>query len=296
MKLLITGCNGFLGGNLVHYFSSRPGYELVGTSRREIAPYADMITVTGDLLDRAFVSSLIAEHKPDTVINCVGLANIEVCEADPQLAVDINAHTAGVLSAVCQPAGIRLVHISTDHLFQGDRGFYSEEDSPSPVNEYGRTKLVGERMCLDKYPEALVVRTNFYGWSYNGHSMTFGEWIYKSLKEQKAIFLFTDYYFSAIEVTALCAALEKTLQDPIAGILNIVSSERFSKYDFGVALGKVCSFDISQVTPSVIQSDSFKVQRQLDLSLSTKKYESLFGHQLPGLLAGLETFSRRHRG
>ena len=235
-------------------------------------------------------AEIFQSERPDAVINTIGLTNLELCEKDPLLARRTNVETVANVAKACGKLGSRLIHISTDHLFDGKKSFYDETDIPAPLNQYGKTKLEGEKRCLGIYPEAAVIRTNFYGWSYDSHPPTFAEWLYQSLFEKKPIRLYTDYYFSSIEVGFLCEALESIMLTNFKGILNVVSPERFSKADFGLAMAKQFSFKTDQVTLCTITPEAFSVRRQSDLSMSVKRCEDLIGRKLPGLIDGLTRF------
>ncbi len=289
-KLLITGSNGFLGSNLVNHFLQND-YEVYGSDLQPVSLRGTQISyISGDLTDQKFANELVSKLKPDCVINTVALVDLNICENDATKAYQINVLTAKNIAQATGQKGIRLVHISTDHFFNGSKSYYSEDDIPNPVNNYGKTKLEAEKECLNNNPNTTVIRTNFYGWSSNAHKLTFGEWLYESLYYKKPINLFTDYYFSPIEVTALAEAVELVMKSEFKGVINIAGSERCSKYEFGMALAEIFGLDTSTVSPAKMKPDSFSVSRQPDLSLSTERFKQTFKKQLPSLRAGLQRF------
>lgn len=290
MRLLITGGNGLLGSNLIRHFTVEPAWEVVATSLSRPAELPPVDIIFGDLADPTFVRRLVDETKPDMVINTVALVDIDKCENDPDLAKRVNVATSENLAKAISGTDGRLIHISTDHLFGGDRSFYTEDDRPAPVNNYGRTKLEAETVCLQGHPNTVIVRTNFYGWSPPAHKSTFGEWLYDSLKQKQQINLFTNYYFTPIDIGHLAQAIEVVAKSDFVGILNIAGSQRCSKYEFGAAMAKVFDFDLASVTPSELDLDSFTVSRQPDLSLDTTKFAHTFDMSLPDLEAGLGLF------
>jgi len=289
-RILITGSNGFLGSNLVNYFSLNKKYQVFSTSqKRSIYPTAKLF-FQGDLTDEKFVRSLNTKIKPDIVINTVSLVNVDLCEERPDIAYDVTVRTAENIAREARRSNARLIYISTDHLFDGNKAWYTEEDSPDPVNMYGRTKLQAEEISRQYIPDACVIRTNFFGWSPKGHVPTFGEWMYTNLRRQIPMTLFNDYYFTPIEVTYLAESLEIILQSNFSGTLNIAGSEKCSKFDFGVTLAKIAGLDAKCVTQSQILYDSFKVRRPKNLALSTEKYRKIFGKMLPNINQSLERF------
>jgi len=289
MKILITGSNGLLGSNLIRYYTAKNENKVFATS---LSPsYTPLSNFTeGDLLDAVFVDRLISDIRPDIIINTVSLVNIEKCEEDPKLASLLTVKTAENIARKARQIGTRLIYISTDHLFEGTKSFYSEEDEPEPVNVYGTLKYKAESRTRDLYSDAVIVRTNFYGWSHSLHPPTFGEWVFDSLKHHRPIKLFTDYYFTPIEVTYLAEALENVAKSDFVGIINIAGSQRCSKYEFGIALADVFQFDPGLISKGKIEATSFKVRRQKDLSLSTKKFKQIFNQKLPDLREGLQRF------
>lgn len=290
IKILITGSNGFLGSNLVRFFTAEKEYDVFATSYHQ-SSFSDLNNfVRGDLLDATFVDKLVADIKPDIVINTVSMVNVDDCEEKPQLAHALTVRTAENLAKSVKRCGSRLIYISTDHLFDGNRSMYSEEDKPAPVNIYGKMKMEAESRTLEIHYDTAIVRTNFYGWSHALHPPTFGEWVFNSLKNQIPINLFTDYYFTPIEVTYLAQALEKVAKSDYVGVINIAGSQRCSKYDFGMALAKIFNLDPTQINPVKIKPNSFKVRRQKDLSLSTEKFKRIFNQDLPNLREGLQRF------
>ncbi|MFA5974923.1 MAG: SDR family oxidoreductase [Elusimicrobiota bacterium] len=286
MRFLIPGINGLLGSNLARCLGRR-GHTIVGNGRQPSTPSPVERYLPGDLSQPPFASRLVAQAKPDVIINCVGLANVNLCESDPGMARTVNVLTAMNLAKAAAAAGIRFLHISTDHLFKGDEPFRKETDPPAPVNEYGRSKWEGEKAVLETCTQAAVIRTNFYGWSPAGHAPTFAEWLYQSLSEKHPIHLYTDYYFNSIEVSYLAEALEEVTHSNYRGLLNIASPERVSKYEFGRALAEVFRLSMKSVTACSFEPKTMAVKRPRDLSLSTALFSSHFKTALPNLREGL---------
>lgn len=290
MKILITGSNGFLGSNLVRFFSAKREYEVYETSQHpsyfpELSNF-----IIGDLLNVTFVDSLFSDIKPDLIINTVSLVNVDLCEENPKLAYELTVLTAKNVAQAAKRHGSRLLYISTDHLFEGNKSMYSEDEKPAPVNVYGKMKVEAELISQEIHSNTVIVRTNFFGWSHSHHTQTFGEWLFSSLKKKISINLYTDYYFTPIEVTYLAEAIETLAASDFIGIINIAGSQRCSKYEFGITMSEVFGLDPSEIHSGKIEISTFKAKRQKDLSLSTEKFRRIFGRNLPDLKESLQRF------
>lgn len=279
MKILITGCNGFLGSNIIKSLSKKD-YELIGTSREGKKSFNKIYFEKGDLLDIKFVKELIRFYNPDVIINTVALTDVDFCEKFPEEAYKLNVLTAENIAKSIEKEYTKLIHISSDQLFNGNKLVYSEEDNPAPLNIYGKTKLESEKSCLNYHKNTIIVRTNFFGWSSENHKPTFAEWIFNSLKNGKEIKMFNDVFFSPIEVSYLIKEIEKLFKSDYRGILNISGNERISKYEIGIKIAEKFGFDRSLIKSVKIDQSNLTAIRPLNMSLSVKKYEELFNSKL----------------
>ena len=159
-KVLITGGSGLLAVNWALSIRDKYAVTLILHHKKISLSGVDKDIVSLDSLDEC--SSVLAKHQPDIVIHTAGLANVEECDSDPDLAQEVNVDLARNIAIVCNLQGIKLVHISTDHLFSGNQELATEESITNPVNIYGETKLQSEQQVLENCKDALIVRTNFY--------------------------------------------------------------------------------------------------------------------------------------
>jgi len=209
----------------------------------------------------------------ETIINCIGYTNVENCEINPEKANEVNVELPSLISKVCKSLSIKLVHISTDHLYDGKTKNCDEKTKVNPLNIYAKTKLQGETKVLEINPNALVIRTNFYGCGPT-YKESFSDFIINNLKLKKSVSLFSDVYYSPILVSELAKAIVKLIKKKCFGIYNIVSNERLSKLDFGLKIA--CEFSLNKklINSISINSRNDLVDRPSEMSLSNAKLKN----------------------
>lgn len=287
MRLLITGASGLLGINLALEAGAR--YEVFAVDRRKLARTPFRI-LNADLLDPGAVDRVLDQARPDWVIHCAALANLEDCEANPSLAEQMNARLPGRVAAACRDRGLPLVHISTDAVFDGTQeGPYVEEDPPRPVSVYARTKLEGERGVLSAWPDAIVARVNFFGWSPSG-KRSLGEFFYNNLSAGRYVSGFADVTFCPMFVGDLAEVLLKMLEKRLHGLYHAVGPQAMSKYQFGVEIARKFGLDPLHITPKSVHTSPLVAPRSHNLRLSTHKLSTALGEPLPGFSTGLDRF------
>jgi dTDP-4-dehydrorhamnose reductase len=287
MKLLIPGISGLLGINLAQEVMRE--HEVIGIDRGKLT-HAPFKVLRGDVLDFSKLDEIFASEKPEAVINCAALANLEDCEDNPSLAKQLNVDFPRQLARICKEKNIPLVHISTDAVFDGEKDdFYTEDDTPNPLSVYAKTKLDGEQTVLTENPEALVARVNFYGWSLNGRR-SLAEFFVNNLLNNKSMSGFTDVLFCPMLVNDTARLLIKMLQKNLHGLYHVVGPHALSKYQFGVEIARKFHLKESEITPKSVSFSGLIAKRSNNLSLSTRKLSTDLGELLPEFSTGLNEF------
>lgn len=287
MKLLITGSSGLLGLNLA--LEAMTSHEVIGVDRGKLKspPFR---TIQRDLLEEGAVDSLLDEARPDWLIHCAALADLEACEADPSLARRLNADVPSALAKACKERSVQMVQISTDAVFDGMKsGVYTEEDDALPVSVYSHTKLDAEHAVLDANPEAIVARVNFYGWSLGGRR-SLAEFFFHNLTNNKSMSGYTDVIFCPMHAAHLGQTLLKMLSKGLHGLYHVVGTQPMSKYQFGVEIARKFRLNDGEISPKSIQSSSLVARRAHNLYLSVNKLSTDLGEPLPSFSAGLDLF------
>jgi dTDP-4-dehydrorhamnose reductase len=289
-KVLITGGSGLLAVNWALSIRDNYAVTLLLHHKKISLSGVDTDIVSLSSLDECL--SVLAKHRPDIVIHTAGLTNVEECESNPDLAQEVNVDLAKNIAIACNKQGVKLVHISTDHLFSGDQKFSTEESVTNPVNNYAKTKLLGEQQVLENYKDAIVIRTNFFAWG-TKYRQSFSDFILNKLKNNEQANLFSDVFFTPILVDELSKKTEQLINSNAIGLFNITSSEYISKYEFGVKLADCFNFDINLINKISINDRPNLVQRPKDMSLSNAKLCQILNCEIPSLDEQLQTLKEQ---
>jgi dTDP-4-dehydrorhamnose reductase len=292
MRLLITGASGLLGLNLALYAGG--AHDIVGVDRNTLAS-APFKVIKADLLAPRALQQVLIESKPDVVFNCAALANIDECENDPELARRMNAELPAQLADACARRKVRLVHISTDAVFDGQKAsYYSEGDAATPIGVYPRMKYEGEQAVLDLNPLAIVARVNFYGWSLSG-KRSLAEFFINNLSAGKNVNGFTDVIFCPMLVTHLSELLLLMVDRGLHGLYHVVGPQAMSKYQFGIEIARRFGMSESLISPQSVDKSSLTVKRSHNLWLSINKLSTDLDLTLPAFSTGLDEFYAQYQ-
>jgi dTDP-4-dehydrorhamnose reductase len=292
-KFLVTGASGLLGLNFALAVDGKI-HQVTGVDNRNPLGWVNFKTQQADLTEEGMIERLLEEFQPDVILHCAAMANMDVCESRPADAERINALIPAELAQAAMKHHVKLVHISTDAVFDGQRGNYSESDPTNALSVYARTKRDGEASVLDTNPEALVARVNFYGWSISG-TRSLAEFFVNHLAAGKTVKGFTDVLFCPMMVLDLAATLVEAVEKDLKGIYHCVGPQSMSKYDFGVSIARRFGFEETMVIPALVTDGGLTAARSPNLTLSTEKLTEALGHALPPFETGLAKFHDQYR-
>jgi len=233
-----------------------------------------------NLFEYSEILNFLVSIKPDLILNCSGLTNVELCEVETEKALYLHKIFPERIAKFTKENSIRNIHISTDHLWDGSHSFYKEEDKTSPLNVYGKTKAEGELAVLEANPNSIVVRTNFFDHGSEWRK-SFSDWAIFMLKNKSIFSGFDDVYYTPISVPYLLQFMYAVLEKEFSGIIHIAGSERISKYEFIFKLAKILNLDSSNLKKESYLEKSKTVQRPKDMSLNTTKLSSLISKEIP---------------
>ena len=284
MKWLVTGAGGFLGANAGVLLNGRE--EAVGAFRNPSSNSPFRTSVSIDLLSGTSIHKAVVAARPDVVLHTAAMASHETCEADPTMAHLVNADAPAHLARACADVGAKLVYLSTDAVFDGTRGNYSELDPVNPFSVYGETKLLGEEAALAAHDDVLVIRTNFFGWSPSG-GRSILEFFVNSLRSGKQVSGYTDFVVTSIYLQDLLTAIYDLVGSGRRGVIHLGAANALSKYEFGVQVASQFGLDAELISPVADAAGGHATSRARDLSLDTSLLESLLGWTVPTQEVGL---------
>lgn len=281
MKVLVTGAAGLLGGRLATLLAAR-GFE-VAAVRREAAPPPGLRVLGLDLTVEAALEAALDEERPDAVVHAAVLSRADECERRPDLASELNARLPGRLAAACRPRGIRLVGLSTDLVFGGDRAFADERTEPAPLGVYGRTKLEGEEALLSADPSAAVARVALVAGRGHGPRGTASESVAWALGEGRAVRLFADEYRTPVDAESVAGGVALLLERGGAGLFHLGGPERLSRLELGLRVARALGLP-SRGIESALQADyQGPDRRPADTSLDSARARRELGWKPMGL-------------
>ena len=290
---LVTGASGLLGSVVVSRLLER-GARVCAHQHKHALPFdGSCKIVTGDLTDLKWSRQLVIDEAPDVIVHCAGLTNVDQCQAKPDYAELIHVGASESLAAAAGEIGAHFVHISTDHLWRGDKAMVEEDEPLDPINVYGRTKARAEQRVLEANRQALVVRTNFFCRGLPWRA-SLSDWAEQQLRSGIGFSAFTDAYFTPIEANLLSQLLFELVAKQARGTLHVTGRERLSKYDFVLHLAKRLSLDASGVEAGKIADAHLIASRPRDMSLSTEKASALLGAPMPSLNDSFDVLLEQH--
>ncbi len=285
-RVYITGASGFVGRHLLkqapddvqilaQYFRTP-----LGTLRE------NMQAIQQDLITDSLQA--VRQFHPHVIIHVAAQSSIDACELNPDVARAINEMASRRLASVAKELGARLIFTSSDVVFDGTRGNYREEDIVKPINVYAQTKIAAETGIQEIIQNYAIVRPGLiYGRSLNGHP-NFTEFMYKSLKNGKPVFLFTDQYRTPILVDALVKILWQLAFSEVKGVFHVGGADRLSRYEMGQIMCHLFNLPMELIRGIPSSAGKQIAPRPLDTSLNSTRIKEALHVELPTFKEGLQ--------
>jgi dTDP-4-dehydrorhamnose reductase len=293
MRILVTGANGLVGSRVCDLLAqSSDSVTGIGRGPRRVSgswPYEP-----GDLADAESVAEQFAAFRPEAVIHCASAADVDGCERDRDGAFADNVCVTGHVATAARKAGAHLVHASTDYLFDGTAGPYSEEDRTSPRGTYALTKQMAEQAVQILAGRWTIARLSaVYGWP-GGRRANFGSWLVSTLKRGEQVRLFEDQFLSPSLALNVAEMLVELARRQLDGVWNICGAEVVNRVTFGQQLCRAFGFDPALIVPVKLDESQLLAPRPKQGGLRvTKALEALTAKPL-SLNDSLQRFRREY--
>jgi len=281
MKILIIGADGQIGSSLLRSCSSFNELRVAGTSinRTENTYFLDITRETN-------VHEVFSQFKPDAAILCSALTNVDECEKNKDLAHAINIGGTESTAAACRKTGTKLVFLSTDYVFDGKAGPYSETDAPNPLNFYGHTKLAGEKIA-GNIENSLIIRSCMV-YSYAPSSLNYAMQVLTRLRNNTPVTAYNDQFENPTYAPELSDTIIKMILGQKRGIYHVAGSDWTTRHEFARQVAVVFGFHNPDIRPVSTAADTNKASRPLKAGLKNSKLFSETGISLSGHIAGVE--------
>ena len=231
---------------------------------------------------------LLNQYKPSVVVHMAAVGDVDRCEDEPELCYRVNAVVTRELARWCLKSGARLIYLSTDYVFKGDKGLYNEADAPRPINYYGLTKLLGEESVLAV--DGVVVRV---AWIYGlgPGRQNFGRTVVEKLSRGEEVKAIADQWGSPTLNTLIAEVITRLLSINYSGVLH-AAGPRLSRYEFALAIARAFNFPTELIKPISMSQLSFKAPRPRDSSLDSSRAVKMLGVPVNDINYALAIFKR----
>ena len=281
MKVLITGSNGLLGQKLLHKLREDKGINLIAISRGEnrVSEKNGYIYFDLDITDNDEVEKVIVEQMPDVVINTAAMTNVDMCEDKKDACDALNVNAVQYLADACQKIDAHLIQISTDFIFDGEDGPYTEEDKPNPLSYYGLSKLKSEQLLQAHTVKWTIVRTIIvFG---TGEKLSKGNivlWAKGALEKGDPLNIIDDQFRAPTLAEDLADACILALKKKAYGIFNVSGKDIMSIYEMVERIRKYYGLDNINLTRISTSTLDQKAKRPPRTGFILKKAKSVLGY------------------
>ncbi|WP_190930425.1 dTDP-4-dehydrorhamnose reductase [Paenibacillus oceani] len=280
MKILITGVSGQLGGLMHRIFEMK--HEVYGHSSSEL-----------DITNRSLLLCVIRNIKPDVILNCASYNHVDSAEENSLLAEEINSTGVKYLAELSNIVGAKLVHISTDYVFDGTKGIpYDENDKTNPLNVYGRTKLRGEEYVKEICEQYIIVRTS---WLYGTNKRNFVNTILTLSHNKNEILVVNDQKGNPTYAPELAMRIDKLITEGFSGLFHCSGDGICSWYEFATSIIHFSNKQNVRILPVPSEYYPSKANRPRFSALDNSKITSSIGIKMPNWKDSLEGYLMQMR-
>jgi len=269
LRLLITGASGLYGSKLAELATARK-YEVYSGYSRDQPAYGALMKF--DVSDKNQVEKAFKKVNPEVVVHAATLTDVDKCETNRALAWKINVDGTKNMAEATKTSQAFLIYISTDYVFNGEKGNYKETDPPDPINYYGVTKLKAEEVVGGMLNEYCIARASvIYGSTPAAGKVNFALWVLNKLKKNEQAKIVTDQWNSPTLNTNMAEMTLEIIERKLTGTFHLSGATRISRYDFAKQIAETFDLDPNLLSPATCAEFSWAAKRPRDSSLDTTK-------------------------
>jgi dTDP-4-dehydrorhamnose reductase len=269
VKLLVTGASGLLGTRICQ-LATRQSYEVYSAHSEHIPQFGTPIKL--DITDSTALKQIFDKTKPDVIVHSAALTDVDKCEKEKDLAWKINVESTSNIAQLCHKHNSFLVYVSTDYVFNGEKGNYKETEQTAPINNYGLTKLKGEERIKQSEAEYCIARASvIYGSIPATGKVNFALWLIERLGKKEETKTVTDQWNSPTLNTNLAEMILEIAEKRITGTFHLAGATRLSRHEFAQKIAEKFNLDKSLLTPVSSETMSWIAKRPRDTSLNVEK-------------------------
>jgi dTDP-4-dehydrorhamnose reductase len=290
-RILITGANGLLGQAITSLFKRESDFDLLQSSVED-APFLDigLDYIKMDITNKEEVKKTVNKYSPDVILNCAAFTDVDKCETEREQCWRLNVDAIKNLIISARPNNLKIIHYSTDYIFDGKNGPYKEDSIPHPISFYGRSKLASENALIISGVDSIIIRTMvLFGVGIKVKS-NFALWMVNNLRNNTPINIVDDMIGNSTMVDDLAYGTLKALERDARGIYNITGADIISRFDFAMILCDVFNFNKTLVRKIKTKDLNQPALRPLNSGLITYKAETELGFKPMDTLEGLRLF------
>jgi len=283
MKILVLGGSGLIGN---FFIRNSINHEIITTFNETKINTSNVISKKINLPeDWTKLQDLILEKKPDIVLNSMAFSNSDFCETNKEEVYTLHVKVSEKITTLCSKINSKIVFLSTDYVFDGKKGNYVENDETNPINYYGYSKDLAEKITL-KNKNNLVLRTAMvYGLS---SKVRFLRYVIENLGKNQEINVYDDIFNSATLLGDLTNGISKAIEFDANGIYHMAGPSCVSRFDFAKTIAKVFNFNENLVKPVSIVSAKLKAQRPVNPCLNNSKAVKTFNIKFSSINEGIK--------
>lgn len=291
-KILVTGANGLLGQAIIRQLSDK-NYQVVATGR---GPDRIATTFNGkyvyrdvDITNGPDIEKLILEQKPDIIVHAAAMTQVDQCELHKQECYNINVTATRFIIDAAKAVNARFIFVSTDFVFDGSSGPYSEDDEPAPVNYYGSTKMVAEKAVMESGLDWAIARTILvYGESPSSGRTNIIGFVKKSLEAGNPLRMVTDQVRTPTFVEDLAAGIILIIGKKASGIFHLSGEEQMTPYDIAIETAKYFGLNESLISRSSSEEIKQPAVRPAKTGFNISKAKKQLGYKPTPFKEGLK--------